>query len=572
MKFLLTYLKPFRNRMAVGFSIKVAGTVAELFLPYILTHILDNVIGTLLVEKVVFWGVVMIICAAAACAGNIIANRMAAKTSKDFSKKMRKDLFEKTLYLSASDTDRFTIPSLESRITTDTYNVHNFVSMMQRMGVRAPILLIGGLSISFFMDANLALVMLATLPFIFITVYSISKNGVPLYAKVQKSVDNMVRVVREDTQGIRVIKALSKNDYENRRYDAVNLELSKEERKAGTIMGSVNPIMTLLMNLGITAVVAISAFTVAKGISTPATVIAFVQYFTLISMAMMVISRIFVMYTKCAASANRIAEVLETPDNFFVTEDDSPADEEKFISFENVSFSYLGKKNNLENLSVSVPKGGTLGIIGATGSGKSTFAKLLMRSYEADSGKIKIAGRDISSYSRKELTAMFGVALQNDFLYADTVRENIAFGRELSDDEIRRAAKIAQAEEFIEALPEKYDHVIAPKGTNLSGGQRQRLLIARAVAAKPDIIILDDSSSALDYKTDAALRKALDTELSGSTVITVAQRVSSVKNCGLILVLDNGKVIGRGTHEELLGTCPEYKEISDSQMGGAFID
>jgi len=572
MKFLLTYLRPFRNRMSVGFSIKVAGTVAELFLPYILTHILDNVIGTLRVEKVVFWGVVMIICAAAACAGNIIANRMAAKTSKDFSKKMRKDLFAKTLYLSASDTDRFTIPSLESRITTDTYNVHNFVSMMQRMGVRAPILLIGGLSISFFMDANLALVMLATLPFIFITVYSISKNGVPLYSKVQKSIDNMVRVVREDTQGIRVIKALSKNDYENRRYDAVNLELSKKERRAGTIMGSVNPIMTLLMNLGITAVVAISAFTVAKGISTPATVIAFVQYFTLISMAMMVISRIFVMYTKCAASANRVAEVLETPDSFFVTEDDSPADEEKFISFENVSFSYLGKKNNLENLSVSVPKGGTLGIIGATGSGKSTFAKLLMRSYEADSGKIKIAGREISSYSRKELTAMFGVALQNDFLYADTVRENIAFGRELSDDEIRRAAKIAQAEEFIEALPEKYDHVIAPKGTNLSGGQRQRLLIARAVAAKPDIIILDDSSSALDYKTDAALRKALDTELSGSTVITVAQRVSSVKNCGLILVLDNGKVIGRGTHEELLETCPEYKEISDSQMGGAFID
>lgn len=216
MRFLFTYLKPFKNRMALGFSIKVAGTVAELFLPYILTHILDNVIGTLRIEKVVFWGVVMIICAGAACAGNIIANRMAAKTSKDFSKKMRKDLFEKTLYLSAADTDRFTIPSLESRITSDTYNVHNFVSMMQRMGVRAPILLIGGLAISFFMDPSLALIMLATLPFIFITVYSISKNGVPLYTKVQKSVDNMVRVVREDTQGIRVIKALSKNDYENR--------------------------------------------------------------------------------------------------------------------------------------------------------------------------------------------------------------------------------------------------------------------------------------------------------------------------------------------------------------------
>ena len=572
MKFFIKYLAPFKKRMVLGFSIKVFGTVAELFLPYILTHILDNVIGTLRVEKVVFWGFVMIICAALACGGNIAANRMAAKTSKDFSKKMRKDLFEKTLYLSAADTDRFSIPSLESRITTDTYNVHNFVSMMQRMGVRAPILLIGGLAISFFMDPSLALIMLATLPFIFITVYSISKNGIPLYSKVQERVDSMVRVVREDTQGIRVIKALSKNDYENRRYDEVNLALSKEEQKAGTIMGSVNPIMTLLMNLGITAVVAVSAFTVAKGISTPATVIAFVQYFTLISMAMMVISRIFVMYTKCAASAKRIAEVLETPDEFFVTEDSSGPDSKNFISFEKVSFSYLGKKNNIDDLSVSVPKGGTLGIIGATGSGKSTFTKLLMRTYEADSGKIKINGRDITSYDRKELTGMFGAALQNDFLYADTIRENISFGRDLSDEDIRYAAKIAQAEEFIEALPEKYDHVIAPKGTNLSGGQRQRLLIARAVAAKPDIIILDDSSSALDYKTDAALRKALETELSGSTVITVAQRVSSVKNCGMILVLDNGKVIGKGTHEELLETCSEYKEISDSQMGGAFVD
>ena len=558
--------------MLLGFSIKVSGTVAELFLPYILTHILDNVIVTLAVEKVVFYGVIMIICAALACIGNITANRMAAKVSKDFSKKMRKDLFAKTLYLSASDTDRFTIPSLESRITTDTYNVHNFVSMMQRMGVRAPILLIGGMCISFFMDPKLAMVMLATLPFIFVTVYSISRNGVPLYTKVQKSVDKMVRVVREDTQGIRVIKALSKNDYENRRYDAVNLALSKDERRAGTIMGSVNPIMMLLMNLGITAVVALSAFTVASGYSTPATVIAFVQYFTLISIAMMVISRIFVMYTKCAASANRIAEVLDTPESFFVTEDDSSDENDDFISFEDVSFSYLGRKNNIENLSVSVPKGGTLGIIGATGSGKSTFVKLLMRTYEADSGKIRIGGKDITSYDRKALTSMFGVALQNDFLYADSIEENIRFGRDISDEDIKRAADIAQASDFIEALPEGYKHVIAPKGTNLSGGQRQRLLIARAVAAKPDIIILDDSSSALDYKTDAALRKALDTELSGSCVITVAQRVSSVKNCDRILVLEDGKVIGNGTHEELLESCPEYREISDSQMGGAFVD
>lgn len=572
MKFLISYLKPFKWKMLLGFLIKVIGTVAELFLPLILTHILDNVIGTLDAGSIVFFGVLMIICAAAACGCNIIANRMAAKVSRDFSVKMRRDLFSKTLFLSSSDTDRFTIPSLESRITTDTYNVHNFVSMMQRMGVRAPILLIGGLAISFFMDARLALVMLATLPFIFVTVYSISKKGIPLYAEIQKSVDKMVRVVREDTQGIRVIKALSKCDYENRRYDAVNLGLSKDERRAGTIMSSVPPIMTLLMNLGITGVVAMSAYNVSMGTSSPATVIAFIQYFTLISMAMMVISRIFVMYTKCAASANRIAEVLETPDSFFVTEDNSAPDDNNFISFEGVSFSYLGKKNNLENISVSVPKGGTLGVIGATGSGKSTFIKLLMRSYEADSGSIKINGKNITSYTRDELASMFGVALQNDFLYSDTVEENIRFGRDISDDDIICGAKIAQAHDFITELENGYSHVIAPKGANLSGGQRQRILIARAVAAKPDIIILDDSSSALDYKTDAALRGALKTELSGSTVITVAQRVSSVKNCGTILVLDNGKIIGRGTHEELLESCPEYREISDSQMGGAFVD
>ncbi|MBR3935347.1 MAG: ABC transporter ATP-binding protein, partial [Oscillospiraceae bacterium] len=251
---------------------------------------------------------------------------------------------------------------------------------------------------------------------------------------------------------------------------------------------------------------------------------------------------------------------------------DSSDENDDFISFEDVSFSYLGRKNNIENLSVSVPKGGTLGIIGATGSGKSTFVKLLMRTYEADSGKIRIGGKDIASYDRKALTSMFGVALQNDFLYADSIEENIRFGRDISDEDIKRAADIAQASDFIEALPEGYKHVIAPKGTNLSGGQRQRLLIARAVASKPDIIILDDSSSALDYKTDAALRKALDTELSGSCVITVAQRVSSVKNCDRILVLEDGKVLGNGTHEELLESCPEYREISDSQMGGAFVD
>ncbi len=571
MKRILSYLKPFKVRMAVGFSVKVIGTVAELLLPFILSYILENVINTLDAGKVVFYGVVMMLCAGVACAGNIIANRMAARVTANFSVEMRKDLFSKTLYLSATDTDRFTVPSLESRITTDTYNVHNFIGMMQRMGVRAPILLVGGIFITLIMDKILASVMIATLPIIFFTVYSVSKRGVPLYIGVQKSIDKMVRVVREDAQGIRVIKALSKNEYENRRYDEVNKALSKEERRAGIIMGVVNPVMTLLMNLGIAAVVAVAAICVAKGISSASTVIAFMQYFTLISMAMMSLSRMFVMYTKCAASAKRISEVLETPDRFYVTEKAEQKSDE-YISFNNVNFSYLGKKNNLEDISFSVKKGGSLGIIGATGSGKSTIIKLLLRFYDVGSGEIIINGRNITSYTREELTSMFGVALQNGFIYADTIRENICFGRELTDDQIARAARIAQAKEFIDSLPEGYDKKLSSAGTNISGGQRQRVLIARAIATQPDILILDDSSSALDYKTAANLRKALDSEMADSTVITVAQRISSVKNCDLILVLADGKIIGKGTHEQLLENCHEYKEISESQMGGAFVE
>ncbi len=572
MKHILGYLKPFRLRMAVGLSIKVLGTVAELVLPYILTHILENVIVTLDVGRVVWYGVLMIIFAVIACVGNVVANRMASRVTADFTRAMRSDLFTKTLYLSARDTDRFTVPSLESRITTDTYNVHNFVGMMQRMGVRAPMLLLGGVTITLIMDRALALVMIATLPFIFFTVYGVSRRGVPLYVKVQKAVDNMVRVAREDVQGIRVIKALSKNEYENRRYDRVNRDLSRQERHAGIVMGSVNPVMTLFMNLGIAGVVAMAAFQVSKGNSSAATVIAFMQYFTLISMAMMSLSRMFVMYTKCAASARRISEVLTTPDDYFVTEAGEVKKDDPHIVFDKVTFSYLGKKPNLDNISLSIEKGGSLGIIGATGSGKSTFVKLLLRFYDIDSGEIRIKGRKLTSYTRQELTSMFGVALQNDFIYADTVEENIRFGRDISDEDIVRAAKTAQAHDFITAAEGGYQRLLSSKGTNVSGGQRQRILIARALASKPEILILDDSSSALDYKTDATLRAALAEDMSNTTVITVAQRISSVKNCDMILVLDEGRVIGYGKHEQLLESCVPYREISESQMGGAFVE
>ncbi len=572
MKWVLSYLKPLTGRLTAGITVKIIGTVAELIIPFLLSYILENVIETNDVKRIIFFGALMAVCALIASLGNIIANRMAAKTTMLFATAMRKNLFSKTLYLSARSTDRFTIPSLESRITTDTYNVQNFIGMMQRMGIRAPILLLGGSIITLLMDRKLALVMIATLPFIFAVVYGISRMGVPLYTKVQQAVDGMVRVVREDAQGIRVIKALSKVDYENNRYDRANITLKKRETKAGTIMGIVNPVMTLLMNIGIVAVIAVSAYFVASGQSSATTVIAFMQYFTLISMAMMSLSRMFVMYTKCAASAKRISTVLEEENELEITEDDGKGDTENHISFENVSFSYLGKANNLTDVSFSLKKGESLGIIGATGSGKSTILRLLMRFYDADKGIIRINGKDVRSYTREELTAMFGVVFQNDFLYADTIEENIRFGRDITSEDIVEATKIAQAHDFITSFSDGFSHSVSTGGANLSGGQRQRLLIARGIAGKPEILILDDSSSALDYKTDASLRSALSGALPDSTVITVAQRVSSVKNCDLILVIENGVIIGKGKHEELIVNCKEYKEISDSQMGGAFLD
>lgn len=574
MRTLIKYLKPYVSRMLSGLSIKIIGTLVELVLPYILSHILETVILRQSVKEIIYWGMLMVICAAVACIFNIIANRMAAKVSRDYSQRVRHDLFNKTLHLSAAQTDKFTVASLEARITTDTYNVHHFVGMMQRMGVRAPIMLIGGIAITMIMDSYLSLVMLVTMPLLFACIYFISRNGIPLYSKVQKAVDRMVRVVREDTQGIRVIKALSKIKYEHKRYDAVNKALVKDEKRAGIIMGSIHPVMNLMMNMGIVAVVTLSATRVTNNLSSPETLIAFMQYFTQISMSMMAMSRMFNMASKCMASANRIEEVLLCEDELAERSESEypPLNNGNIIEFKDVSFSYNGKKDDLSNINFSLKPGESLGVIGATGSGKSTLIKLLLRFYDVKSGAVYIYGKDVRTINREKLYSYFGTVMQNDFIYNDTINENIKFGRDIREVDIKEAAVTAQADSFITEFPDGYEHLLSQKGTNISGGQKQRVLISRALAGKPEILVLDDSSSALDYKTESALRKALKENMRNTTVINVAQRVSTVKNCNLILVLEDGKIIGSGTHEHLLATCDEYREISESQMGGAIVE
>ncbi len=478
---------------------------------------------------------------------------------------IRHDLFVRISELSCAQVDAYSIPSLESRLTSDTYNVHQMIGMAQRMGVRAPILLVGGILITLSLDPVLTLVLVCTLPFLALLVFSVTKRGLPLYRELQRKVDSMVRTVRENISGIRVIKALSKTDYEKERFAAVNREVVEQEKKAGITMGLTNPLVNLFLNVGLTAVIVVGAFRVNAGTTQPGAIIAFLTYFTIILNAMMGITRIFVMGSRGAASGGRIAEVLETPADLPVTPVE-PQESPFHVEFDHVTFSYGKKENSLKDVSFQLKPGETLGVIGATGSGKSTLAALLMRLYDPDQGKILISGRPVFSIPPEELHTKFGVVFQNDVLFADTIYENIDFGRGLPEEEILKAARCAQAMEFIRALPDGFSHKLTARGTNLSGGQKQRVLAARALAGTPEILILDDSSSALDYKTDAALRKALREEYGGVTSVVIAQRVSSILHADHILVLDEGKTLGYGTHEELMETCEVYQEIAKIQM------
>ena len=573
MRKVFEYLKPYLPRMSVGLLIKFTGTIMDLALPWILSYMIDDIVPLKDVGLIFIWGTAMIVCAVIALVTNIAANRMASWVAQHTTQTLRHDLFSKISYLSCKQIDDFSIPSLESRLTTDTYNIHQMIGMMQRLGVRAPILLLGGILVALTLDPLLSLVLICTLPLIAAVMVYVSKKGIPLYIHLQRGVDEMVRTVRENISGIRVIKALSKTDYEKERFAKVNSKVVRREKKAATTMALTNPVMNLFLNVGLTVVILVGAFLVNANMSQPGKIIAFMTYFTIILNAMLSINRLFVMYSKGTASAARISEVLNTPEDLKTQKVPENLYEEGtyHILFDDVSFSYQKKEADISHISFRLKKGETLGIIGATGAGKSTITALLMRLYDADSGRILIDGKPVQSIPPEELHTKFGVVFQSDALFADTIAENIDFGRKLSKEQLLRAAECAQAMEFIRSLPDGFEHRLTARGTNLSGGQKQRLLIARALAGDPEILILDDSSSALDYRTDAKMRQALKQHYANTTSIIIAQRVSSILHADHILVIEDGKELGYGTHEELLQRCDIYRQIAESQMGGGEI-
>lgn len=569
MKCIIKYMKVYLNSMILAVTIKFIGTFSEFLIPYVLEHLLDDIVPTKKLKTVLLWGAIMIFIALWVRTLNVIANRMAVKIARNSIYNIRKDLFAKTLDLSGNQVDKYGLPSLTSRMTSDSYNIQNFVRSIQTMGIRAPILLIGGVIVTLIMDPGLAAILLLIVPVLLAAILTISKKGIPLYEKVQQAVDTIVRIMRENITGIRVIKSLSKEKRESERYAEANNDLFSRDTKASVIMSLPGPLTTLFLNIGLTAVVIIGSYRVNAGITKPGVILAFLTYFNMILMGVSGLNRIFMMLSKANASANRISLVLEEGVPFETVYSDDKND--SYIAFDHVSFKYLkegeaAEEYELEDISFSMKKGETLGIIGATGSGKTTIVNLLMRFYDTTVGSVIIDGKNVKNYTTKELRKKFGVVFQNDVIFADTILENVSFGRNIDAKRGEEAAKDAQAWDFIQKYEEQLLHKADIHGANFSGGQKQRILITRALAAKPDILILDDSSSALDYKTDALLRHTITSKYNTTTTIMVAQRISSIMSLDQILVLDDGKIIGRGTHDELMESCPLYKEIYEVQM------
>ena len=567
----MRYAKPFLLLIVICLILKQGAVILELQIPSALADIIDKAVPMAKesgdTSTIVRYGVYMILYAITAAGTNFLANVLSAFITARTARDIRQAMFVKINNLSARQLDGLTTSSAIARLTSDTYNIQNMFRRCLAIGIRGPIMMIGGVFVMLQMDIPMTAILAAVIPcVVYITVH-FTQKAIPLHKERQTILDRLTGKVQENTTGVRVIKALSKSAYERERFDEVNNELSDKNLQAGYATAALRPLTQVILNVSLVAVVLFGSFRVNSGLTQPGKVIAFINYFTMILNVTLSLSGIFAVLSTGAASASRIAEVLDMePDSNQTIRNILPEETEHALEFRHVCFSYNGMAHNLADVSFTLDRGQTLGILGATGSGKSTILNLLLRLYDADEGKILIDGRDVQSIPEDELHTMFGLTFQNDFLVADSIRQNIEFFRDLPPGAAEKAAVLAQAKEFIDEKSGGMDYCLAVGGNNVSGGQKQRILIARAMAAEPKFLILDDASSALDYATDARLRRAIAQSLPKTTKIIVAQRVSAIRHADLILVLEEGCVIGKGTHEELMQNCETYRETALIQM------
>ena len=594
MKRIFQYLKKYAFLAVLSPLLMIGEVFADLCLPKLMTVIVDcgiaaggDVSGSKLgstvmrilfgegtyssMQVIITFGILMLVVVLIGGFFGVMCAYCAAKASQGVGDDLRRDAYAKVMSLSIEQTDKFTTGSLVTRMTNDVTMIIEFVEMLLRMLVRSPMFFIGGLIMLMTLDFSFGIVMLCALPVMALMLFFVLGRAIPIYSKIQLKLDRLNCVVQENVTGARVIKAYVKEDYESERFEAANADLRDTNVKVQRIMAVMHPVLTVVMNAAIIAVIYIGGWQIdnvgGTGM-TAGTIMAAITYITQVLMSIMMVTMMFQSISRAMASVRRVNEVLDT-DPVIVSGNVTKTEGEIAVSMSNVSFRYPETTGRpvLHDINIEIKKGETFAIIGATGSGKTSLVNLIPRFYDATEGEVRIDGEPIANYDLHALRQKIAFVMQKSELFSGTIAENLRWGKEdATDGEIKQAARIAQAEDFVLSFNEGYDAYIAEKGASLSGGQKQRMSIARALVRRPEILILDDATSALDLSTEGKLRAALKTELKGTTVIMIAQRIASVKDADRIAVIDHGTIKDCGSHEYLLEHSETYRDIYSSQM------
>lgn len=574
---LARYLRHYKKESVIGPLFKMLEAFFELLVPLVVADMIDNGIAKGDKSYIYRAAVIMVLLGVVGLVCSLIAQFFAAKASVGFGTELRDDLFAHMNRLSYAELDKAGTSTLVTRITSDMNLVQSGVNMILRLFLRSPFIVIGALTAAFLVNARVAVIFVIAAPVLALIIYGIMVLTIPMYSKAQKALDKISLATREGLNGARVIRAFGRQKDETEEFCEDCDRLLRLQKRVGKVSAAMNPLTYVVVNLAIAAIILQGGKEVEAGVITQGEVIALVNYMTQILNALVALQVLIVSFTKAMASARRVNEVLALQPTVLDKEESAAGFSEKTtekqekeipaVAFSKVSFAYPGAKEEaLTGIDFVVRKGQTVGIIGGTGSGKSSLMNLLPRFYDVTDGAVFIDGVDVRDYPQQELRSRIGIVPQRAVLFSGSIRENMKWGREdATDEEINEALEIAQAKEFVDAKEGGLDYKLNQGGRNLSGGQRQRLTIARALVRKPEILILDDSASALDFATDAALRKAISTRTRGMTVFMVSQRTTTIQNADMIIVLEDGEVAGIGTHKELMDSCEVYQEICQSQ-------